>query len=115
MLISFSSKAGADILMLGEHAKPLLILAGKTIDNAIPERGIFTVEQLPQAIEWIEKAISSESAPPPLSEDEDDNDRSQNAISAPVGLRQRAFPLLDLMRKALQHHHPVTWEAGSGW
>jgi hypothetical protein len=32
-----------------------------------------------------------------------------------VSLRQRAFPLLDLMRRAQMSGHPVLWEAGSGW
>ena len=114
MLVSFSSKAGADILMLGEHAKPLLVLAGKIIETTIPDRGVFTVEQLRQAVERIEQAIAAES-PQNKPIEEDDDDRAQSAIALPVGLRQRAFPLLDLMRKAVQQNHTVAWEAGSGW
>ena len=50
MLVTFSSKAGADILMLSEHAKPILRIAGKVIDDPFPVRGVFSAEQLPDAI-----------------------------------------------------------------
>jgi hypothetical protein len=112
MLVTFSSKAGADILMLGEHAKPLLALTGKNIETNIPVRGIFTPAELPQAIARLEQAIANET--PQKNEDEDD-EGPRNAISLPVGLRQRAFPLLDLMRKASQKNQDIMWEAGSGW
>lgn len=112
MLVTFSSKAGADILMLGEHAKPLLRIAGKIVETPFPARGVFTAEQLPQAIARLEQAIDSERAPAP-SADEEEAQRESNVIS--VSLRQRAFPLLDLMRRAEKAGQPILWEAGSGW
>jgi hypothetical protein len=112
MLVTFSSKAGADILMLSQHAKPILRIAGKDIEKEIPVRGVFTPEQLGQAIEALEQAIALEQ-PPAHKEDEDDQPR--DALSLPVGLRQRAHPLLDLMRRSLKSGASLTWEAGSAW
>ena len=112
MLVTFSSKAGADILMLSEHAKPILSIAGKVIDDPFPVRGVFSAEQLPDAIKLIERAIASE---PATKQVEDDGDMPRDSINASVALRQRAFPLLDLMRRAQQTGLPVMWETGSAW
>ncbi len=114
MLFTFSSKAGADILMLSQHAQPILHIAGKIFDKDIPERGVFTPEQLVTAIAALEHAIADEI--PPQEPDEDDQDAIKpDALSLPVALRQRAHPLLDLMRRAQSLGVPLSWEAGSGW
>ena len=110
MLVTFSSKAGLNVLMLGEHAKPILALAGKILEEPLPVRGVFSADQLPDAIKRLEVAISVE---PAL--DEDDDDLPRHPLKLPVSLRQRAFPLLDLMRKANAIAEPVLWETGSGW
>ncbi len=112
MLVTFSSKAGADILMLSQHAKPIMRIAGKVIDKEIPVRGVFTPEQLVDAISALERAIALEQ--PAVSKDDDD-EQPRDAMSLPVGLRQRAHPLLDLMRHSQQAGAPLTWEAGSAW
>jgi hypothetical protein len=114
MLITFSSKAGADVLMLSQHAQPIMRIAGKITDKDIPERGVFTPEQLVGAIAALEHAIADEK--PPKEVDEDDEDAVKpDALSLPVALRQRAHPLLDLMRRAQSSGVPLSWEAGSGW
>ena len=112
MLVTFSSKAGADILMLGEHAKPLLRIAGKIIETPFPARGVFSADQLPDAIARLERASQADQGSEP-SVDEDNDGDDDGKID--VSLRQRAFPLLDLMRCAEKSGHPVLWEAGSGW
>ncbi|HBI82720.1 MAG TPA: DUF1840 domain-containing protein [Alcaligenaceae bacterium] len=114
MLITFSSKAGADILMLSQHAQPIMRMIGKISDQNIPERGVFTPEQLVGAIFALEQAIADEK--PPQEPDEDDPDAIKpDALSLPVALRQRAQPLLDLMRRSQKAGVPLSWEAGSGW
>ena len=109
MLVTFSSKAGGDVLMLGEHAKPILALAGKLVEDPLPVRGVFSVEQLPEAIQRLVAGTADEKPP------EVDEDIVLNPFVLPVGLRQRAFPLLDLLRKAQKSGKPVLWETGSGW
>ena len=111
MLVTFSSKAGADILMLSQHAKPILQIMGKLDGADLPVRGVFMPEQMAQTIDKLERAIAS--TPPP--DEDDDDDAPKDPITRPVGLRQRAFPLLDLLRRAKDTTHPVLWEASSPW
>ena len=58
MLIAFHSKAAPEVLMLAKHALPLLAAAGKVgpDQSPLPERGVFTVEQLDATIAGIEQA-----------------------------------------------------------
>ena len=112
MLVTFSSKAGASVLMLSQHAQPMMRIAGKIEDKEIPVRGVFTPEQLAGAIASLEKAIALDK---PATHDDDDEDAPRDALSLPVGLRQRAHPLLELMRQAKQADQPLLWEAGSAW
>ncbi|MEI2416639.1 DUF1840 domain-containing protein [Orrella sp. JC864] len=114
MLITFRSKASGDVLMLSEHAIPLLRAAGKPADVS-PERGVFTPEQLPGAIALLEKAIASAPPLPDDDEDEDDDEPPEHPVSRPVALSQRAYPLLELLRKARARGVDVTWSAGSAW
>jgi len=113
MLITFTSKAGADILMLSQHAKGLLKIIGKIDDQDLLTRGVLMPEQLQAAIANIEQAMAAE--PKQSQEEDEDTDQPRNPLSLPVGLRQRAFPLLDLLKRADQQQVPVMWEAGSGW
>ena len=111
MLVTFSSKAGADILMLSQHAKPILQLMGKLEGTELAVRGVFMPEHMAQTITQLEQAIAI--APTPAEDDDDDAPR--DPITRPVGLRQRAFPLLDLLKRAQEKGHPVLWEASSPW
>ena len=110
MLVTFSSKSGADILMLSQHAKPILQIMGKLDGADLPVRGVFMPEHMAQTITQLEQAIAI--APAPTEEDED---APQDPIARPVGLRQRAFPLLDLLKRAKEQGYPVLWEASSPW
>ena len=109
MLVTFSSKAGADILMLSRHAEPILRIMGKLDGAELPTRGVFMPEHIDQNIAQLERAIAI--APKPR----EDNDQQVDPIAQPVGLRQRAFPLLDLLKRAKEQNLPVLWEASSGW
>jgi len=107
MIVTFRSKAAGEIIMLGEHAKPLLELAGKLPEIAAGTRGVFTPEQLPDAIRRIEAAIGGEREP----RFDESNPEEKEKAARYVGLRQRAFPLLDMLRKAQAKNVNVTWEA----
>lgn len=111
MLVTFSSKVDADILMLGNHAKDVLKLAGKSFGSNLPDRGVFTAEQLPDAIHKIEVAIASET---PAQEDDPDEPKP-HPMNEAVRLGQRAYPLLQMMRKAQTADAPVLWEVSTGW
>lgn len=114
MLVTFSSKVDANILMLGDHAKAVLSVAGKNIADGVPERGVFSAEQLPDAIHKIEAAITAETSQPTLDADDPDEPKP-HPLTEHVRLGQRAYPLLQMMKKAQAAGAPVLWEAGSGW
>ncbi|MPS25555.1 DUF1840 domain-containing protein [Pigmentiphaga sp.] len=106
MIVTFRSKAAGEVIMLGEHARPLLELAGKMPEIAAGTRGVFTPEQLPEAIRRIETAIGIEKEP----RFDEDNPEEKEKAASHVGLKQRAFPLLDMLRKAQAQNVNVTWE-----
>lgn len=106
MLYTFRSKAAAEILMLGTHARPLLEAAGKSPEVASEVRGVFTADQLGDAIARLEARIA---ATPPASFNEDDPDEAAKARQH-VDLDQRAFPLLEMLRKAQARQVGVMWE-----
>jgi hypothetical protein len=111
MLVTFSSKAGADVLMLSQHAKPLLKIIGKLNGPELETRGVWMPEQLGDAIALLEAAIAQEKAVHP----DEDPDEPLHPLAQPVSLRQRSFTLLDLFRRAQQKKVPVLWEASSAW
>jgi len=115
MLITFKSKAGADVLMLGNAAQQLLALLDKDCNAA---QGIVTVEQMPEAIMRLESAIETErrqqgakSADEREAQEEAEAEAGQTGMAAPVNLAQRAWPLLDLLRCARAANEPVIWDA----
>lgn len=117
MLIKFHSKAATEVLMLSQNAAPLLRAAGKSIRDEIPERGVFTREQLPAAIAGIEAAIHADerARAGDTDEKEDPDEPPVHPIAQHVELHQRAYPLLDMMRRSLDEGADVTWEATRGW
>jgi hypothetical protein len=103
MLITFKSKACGDVMMFGEVAHKLMEAMGKEP----AEKGIVTVEQLPEAIARLKRFAEAERArdaslPPP--------DREEEVRRGPrVGLAQRAFPLIEMLELSLEAEQPVIW------
>ncbi|MFA4914531.1 MAG: DUF1840 domain-containing protein [Burkholderiaceae bacterium] len=112
MLVTFSSKNAADVLMLSHHAQPLLQAAGKDVGTSFPERGVFTPEQLDSAIAGIEAAVAQAE---PVPDDDPDDDLPVPPMARAVGMAQRAFPLLELLRRARESGDNVMWESGRGY
>jgi len=106
MLIVFHSKAAAEVLMLSRHAVPVLRAAGKAVDQDAPERGVFTAAQLPAAIAGIERAVAQDLGPGDVAQ----SDEPVPAMEQAVSLRQRAYPLLDMLRRARDRGVDVLWE-----
>jgi hypothetical protein len=121
MLISFNSKACADFFMLSEHACAILELMGKPFTP----QGVITVEQLGHAIAALEAGLLSHEATlkaiapddtnsvdkQNLDDIDSDDDRREPSKHTPVSLKQRAWPLLDMMRRAQAKQTDVIWGA----
>lgn len=105
MLYRFKSKAGADIVMLAESGDAVLRLLGRE-----PARqGILEATALPELVQALEAGVAADEA------------RFQQAVDAAraagepvprrqgVSLRQRAWPLHELMQRSLKEGADVTW------
>src|SRR4051812_38112328 len=111
MLITFRSKASAEVMMYKEHAKRILDLLHK--DAA---RGVITAAEAPRAVSILEREIA-ESRIHPVSDEvqhdinahqggaDDDPDYKQE----PVSFATRAFPLLEMLRAAKNGGCDVLW------
>ncbi|MDR2092761.1 MAG: DUF1840 domain-containing protein [Azoarcus sp.] len=113
MLITFKSRAGADVIMFGEAAGQLLAVLGKDAGDA---QGIVTVEQLPEAISRLQSAIEAEharqnakTATEREAVEEAEREAGRSGMAASVNLAQRGWPLLDLLRRAQTVGVPVVW------
>ncbi len=98
-LVIFRSRAASAIIMYSDAAQRLLELIGKPMS----ERGVITVDQIDAALEKLQHAIDAESSSGPGDADEG------RFASAHVGLRQRAYPLLEMLRAARRRKVDVTW------
>jgi len=114
MLITFKSKAAADILMYEDHAKRMLELLGKDV-----KRGIITVAETGAAIVKLEAEIEldrvreAELAAQREKEAEDEDrfdaeDRKRLAAKT-VSFGARAFPLLEMLRAAHAAGRDIVW------
>ena len=88
MLITFTSKSAADVLMYETHAKPLLDLLGKDT-----QRGVITAEETGDAIARIESAIAASKPPPGAGghADASDDDEADHPTERGVSFAARAF------------------------
>lgn len=112
MLITFTSKAAAEVTMYKEHAKRILDLLGKEVD-----RGVITAAEAPQAVAVLEKEIAETR----LHHASDDVQRDVNAHHGEVAndsdhegmevvsFSTRAFPLLEMLRAARDGGFDVLW------
>ena len=113
MLVTFKSHASADVIMLGDAAKKLIAIIGKDPHSA---QGIITAQQLPEAIARLKAAIEEDRARQTEQErlrtEADDaaaKEAGHTGMAAPVGLAQRAWPLLNMMEESLREETPVVW------
>jgi polyhydroxyalkanoate synthesis regulator phasin len=112
MLITFTSKAAAEVTMYKEHAKRMLDLIGKDVS-----RGVITAAEAPRAVEVLEKEIA-ESRKHQASDDvqrdihahhgELNEDKDHEGMEV-VSFATRAYPLLEMLRAARNGGHDVLW------
>jgi hypothetical protein len=101
MIYKFKSKAAGDVIMLGPNGDRVLGLIGKDAGG----KGIIEPAQMPAAIAALQAAIEADDAARAAPADEQDPQSRPEAIS----LRQRAWPLVEMMRRAHAADEPITW------
>jgi len=101
MIYKFKSKATGDLIMLGPHGNQLMALLGREP----AAQGIIEVEAMPGALAALQAAIEAEEAPLPNG----DEDADEPAGARAVALRQRLWPMIEMLRRAHAAGEPVVW------
>jgi hypothetical protein len=107
MLVTFRTKAYANITMFGDVAKQLLELMGHsgTVPSAIK------AEDVPTALARLETAIAQRQAAEAAQAGDDDQGRDDYDAPRRVTVSQRAVPLLELLRAAAAKKSDVMWDS----
>lgn len=113
MIVTFQSPASGDVIMFGDVAQRMMKLMGKDVTD----KGIVTVEQLPDAIARLRAAIDEDKQQRAGMHEEDlpqtepvGSGGGKGSSSRPfVTLTQRAVPLLELLEWSLKKKKPVVW------
>ncbi len=104
MLYRFKSKASGDVIMTQVDGDEVLRAMGREP----AERGIVTVAQLPLAIESLQSAVARQDAA--LGTRSPPADDAAGTDDAPaVGLKRRAWPMLDMLQRARDAEVDIVW------
>ena len=103
MIVTFRSKAHADIMMFGDIAISLLKLMGHS--GTVP--GALLAEDVPMALEYLRKAVAANKAAVADVSDSVQDDDSGERI---VNLAHRALPLIELLAAAATAKCEVMWD-----
>lgn len=117
MIYEFKSRATGSVIMTKPVAEWILQIIGKTPGRT----GIITVDQMPGAVEVLNRAIAQEkdelraerrameSVAPAPTADSDAQKTDTDDDPYPVSLAQRAFPFIDLLNQAHRAGKDITW------
>jgi Domain of unknown function (DUF1840) len=108
MIVTFRSKAHADIMMFGDIAVNLLKLMGHS--GTVP--GALLAEEVPTALDHLRKAIAAHKAVAHKATVEDESDSAQNDDPGErtVNLVHRALPLIELLEASVTAKCDVMWD-----
>jgi hypothetical protein len=106
MLITFKCRAAPDLMMLENLAQYLLGIVGKHLST----RGVITHDELGAAISKLEQAIVVDKKEAAEHEGHfHEGEEGYERHELPIGLAQRAFPFLDMLRSAQRENADVLW------
>lgn len=104
-VVVFRSRAAGEIVMMGDTAQRLLALIGKPMS----ERGVISADQIADAIERLTSAVAQEKRLAGAGQGEIGAQGGDPSAEPRVGLAQRAFPLVGMLRAAQRSGADVTW------
>lgn len=118
MLYKFKSRSTADLILLEPQGRRLLQIIGKEPGPS----GIVTVAQIPAAVAALEAAVIAEESQVAAAKEtgaaagaesaaDADGTSDEDARANTVGLRQRAAPFIDMLRRSAAGGHDVVWSA----
>ena len=104
MIVTFRSKAYADIMMFGDIAIKLLKLMGHS--GTVPSALI--AEEVPAALDHLKKAIAANKT---ATADESTHAQEDGSSEHTVNLAHRALPLIELLAAAAKAKCDVMWDS----
>ena len=96
MIYKFKSRASGDLVLLGPQGDEMLRLLGREP----AAKGIIEVAAMPAAIAALQAAADAEVT---------DKDAKQGDAQRAVGLRQRLWPMIEILRRCHAADEPVVW------
>jgi hypothetical protein len=100
MIYKFKSKAAGDVIMLGPNGDEMLRLLGREPAAT----GIIEPAGMPAALAALQAAVAAEekqrSSPP---------DEVRPPAERSISLRQRVWPMVEMLRRAHAAGQPVVW------
>jgi len=105
MLYKFRSKAAGDVIMMGPAGDDILRIIGK----APGAKGIIEVADMPAAIAALEQAVVADDAAREQAEKEAQAEGKKLPPREGVSLRQRAWPMVEMMKRSVTEKADVVW------
>ena len=104
MIYKFKSKVAGDVIMLGPNGDQVMRLLGR---EPAP-KGIIEADALPAAAAALEAAVGAEEAMRKQAAPEDGDAPGKGDG---VTLRQRVWPLVEMMKRSHAEGQPIVWGA----
>jgi hypothetical protein len=98
MIYKFKSKATGDLIMLGPHGDQVLRLMGREP----AAQGILEPDAMASALAALQAAVDAEAAAAAADDTDPDQPRA-------VALRQRVWPMVEMLRRAQSAGAAVVW------
>jgi hypothetical protein len=105
VIYKFRSKAAADVIMMGPTGDQVLRLMGREPSA----QGLVDVESLNAAISALERGVAEDEAAFARLQLEAEERGEVLPVRQGISLRQRAWPLLELMRHSLAARQDMVW------
>ena len=105
MIYKFKSKADGDVIMTGPAGDDVLRVIGKSP----AAQGIIETGSMGAAIAAIEQAVAADEAARAQAEKEATAAGTQLAPRDGVTLRQRAWPLVEMMKRSIKERADIVW------
>lgn len=102
MLYKFRSKAAGDVIMLGPNGDQVMRIVGREP----AAKGIFEVAHMPALVGALESAVAADEA---ARERNAEDDEAPKGKGDGVTLRQRVWPLVEMLRRCHGAREVITW------
>lgn len=106
-MLKFKSRATAEVILLETSAQQVLRIIGK---DPGPQ-GIITVDQIPDAVAALRKAVADHEAQPDVAESIGDHHHGEEHVHSDgnISLRRRVAPFIDMLNRSLDERQDVVW------